>query len=146
MEKRRGWGRVQAFYGAGIFYQLTRSGEAYSYGNALSASNVNPTTTINFNNGSVAQVSDRVDYIRNSPTHGIGARLFVGVEYFFASRISIGGEFGWGAMGNIAGDSVEGRTRYTTQEEEYTKNGRTTQSFNLDTDNLNGAINLMVYF
>jgi len=146
LEKRRGWGRIQGFYGASVFYSLNRSGQIYEYGNAFSSSNVNPTSTTNFGSGATAQVNDRLDYNRNSPTHGIGARLFVGVEYFFAPRMSIGGEFGWAAVGRIQGDVVEGRTRYTTVEEEYSKKGISTQSFNLDTDNFNGAINLMVYF
>lgn len=146
LEKRRGWGRIQGFYGASVFYSLNRSGEAYTYGNAFSSSNVNPTSTTNFNSGATAQVNDRVDYRKNSPSHGFGARLFVGVEYFFAPRMSIGGEFGWAAMGVIQGDGVEGRSRYTTAEEEYTKKGNSTKSFSLDTDNFNGAINLMVYF
>ena len=146
LEKRRGWGRIQGFYGASVFYSLTRSAEAYTYGNEFSSSNVTPTSTTDFDSGAFDQVNDRIDYRRDDPSHGIGARLFVGVEYFFAPRMSIGGEFGWAAMGVIQSDGIEGRKRFTTVEEEYTKKGNSFQAFSLDTDNFTGAINLMIYF
>ncbi len=86
-------------------------------------------------------------------TFGIGVRGFVGVEYFFAPKISIGGEFGWGinflstAKGSSETEVWDGTGVKTTETESAGDS-----QFHVDTDNLagvdnlDGSINLLFYF
>ncbi len=104
LEKRRGYGRLQGFYGfdAGIIY--TRTAEKYTWHNPLSLNDdgITPSTdTANFagTNAPVALTDGSgtgrvLDY--STSNFGIIADAFVGVEYFFAPKISVGGQFSWG--------------------------------------------------
>jgi hypothetical protein len=85
-------------------------------------------------------------------TFGLGVRGFVGVEYFFAPKISIGGELGWGISYMSTG---EGEETYEFYDVSSTGNpfinsstnktgGRS--AFNFGVDNISGAINLFFYF
>ncbi|MEA4936675.1 MAG: hypothetical protein VB102_08545 [Paludibacter sp.] len=80
LEKRFGKTRLQGFYGAegGLMYahQMTN----FTYGNVLYAQNPGPQNT-------------KTDLGINM---GLGARAFLGLEYFIFPKISLGGEFGWG--------------------------------------------------
>lgn len=101
IEKRRGYGRVQAFYGGEGLITI-RNGtplnpnESYEYGNDISKDNTAATTTQNFNTGNTSQVSTRTLENSQGGIFGIGARAFIGVEYFIAPKLAVGGEFGWG--------------------------------------------------
>lgn len=149
-EKRRGKGRLQGYYGPELTIGFGSSSTEYSYGNAFSQNNTMPNTTIDFNNGNASGVSSRTTESVNGSTFSIGLRGFVGLEYFFAPKLSVGGEFGWGLALNSSG---EGET--TTESWDILDNRvetRTTispgasSSFNIDTDNLGGAIRLVGYF
>ena len=89
---------------------------------------------------------------RNNNSVFLGLRGYVGVEYFFAPKMSIGGEFGY-----TAGFRTQGRGLITTETwdsgatqvrkietEVFRNNGL--NSIGIGTDNLNGAINLLFYF
>ncbi|MGB0404358.1 MAG: hypothetical protein ACPGEG_09700 [Salibacteraceae bacterium] len=148
-EKRRSWGRIQAFYGASVFYGLTNNKVNYKYGNEFRVDNPTPTFTSNFETGATQNSNKRVAYVYDGSIHDIGARLFVGVEYFFMPRMSIGGEFGWGAQVQIQEDSKTNTSEYNPTTNILTdeiRNSSTEQAFIMDTDNFTGAINLMVYF
>jgi hypothetical protein len=73
-----------------------------------------------------------------------GVRGFIGAEYFFAPKMSLSGEFGWGL--NIS--STKGtETSYTYGSNPAVNGtGGKTSSFGLDTDNAGAAINLNFYF
>lgn len=149
IEKRRGWGRIQAFYGGSVFYGLTNNKTNFKYGNEFRLDNPTPTSTSDFETGVSQNSNRRVDYVYEGSIHDIGARLFVGVEYFFVPRMSIGGEFGWGALIQIQEDSKTNTSEYNPTTNILTneiRNSSTEQAFILDTDNFTGAINLMVYF
>lgn len=111
IEKRRGSTRLQGYYGAMAGIGLGGSKTTYEYANKVDGA------TIESKAGS---------------TFGIGARAFVGVEYFVLPKISIGGEFGWGLSISSTGDAS------TTV---YNTSGNTTtttaggSSFGIDTDN-----------
>lgn len=108
IEKRKGTKyRLQGIYGAEVSLIISGKGDKYNYGNNL----VNNTTTSalddnislytsSFNNN--ANILNSTDYQArilkktNGNTFAIALRGFVGAEYFFTSKISLGGEFGWG--------------------------------------------------
>ena len=88
-EWRRGHNRLQGFYGAEALLQI---------------GSFTPTTNFEYSldlqaavdSGYEALGSPRSNGVTKSSALGIGARGFVGVEYFVLPKISIGGEFGWG--------------------------------------------------
>ena len=97
LEKRRGFGRLQGYYGAEVGIGISSSSTTYDYGNAMSTTGATSTdwgvgniTTDTYGNGA------RVTEEKSGMGFQIGARAFIGCEYFVLPRIAIGGEFGWG--------------------------------------------------
>jgi len=124
LEKRRGKTRLQGIYGADLLVWGGNTKESFKYGNDLTQTN-DATTAFNENldadgNGSgTVYTTDwatqgyatnvataitgyqQVDAARalkrkTNGRIGVGVRAFIGVEYFVAPKVSIGGEFGWG--------------------------------------------------
>jgi hypothetical protein len=101
IEKRRGYRRLQGFYGGEIGFGNTGSRYNVTYGNAYS--DLHPTYFTNdFNSGSVTSydpqsgsVSSRVKKSTSTGGFRFGVRGFVGIEYFIFAKISIGAEYGW---------------------------------------------------
>lgn len=146
LEKRRGKGRVQGFYGAeaGLIVRTDRVAK-YTYGNALSATSG---TWYDFQNGTYEPgTSLRPLKETEGTTFGINIRAFVGVEYFFAPKMSLGGEFGYG-IGILAQGkgSVETEVWDGTTVQTVTTDIGNGSIIHIDTDNLGGAINLSFYF
>jgi hypothetical protein len=113
LEKRRGHGRLQGFYGGEALFSFEgRSARYYEYGNALTQNtdvfnpDVDPndgTYTTNWGdnirNGNLqdqVMSSGRLLESKTGTTFGFGVRAFIGAEYFIFPKISLGGEFGWG--------------------------------------------------
>lgn len=78
-ELRRGYGRLQGFYGAGVGLAYASQTISYDYGNALSSNNTNGGTPRDKENSFGGQF-------------GFELGGFAGVEYFVAPKISIGAE------------------------------------------------------
>lgn len=124
LEKRRGKTRLQGVYGADLLVWGGNTRETFKYGNDLTQTN-DAATAFNENldadgNGSgTVYTTDwatqgyatnvataitgyqQVDAARalkrkTNGRIGVGVRAFIGVEYFVAPKVSIGGEFGWG--------------------------------------------------
>jgi hypothetical protein len=121
IQQSRGKGRLQGYYGAeaSILFGGGRSTD-YTY-NGTAA------------NSAVASRSD-------GSTFGIGVRGFIGAEYFFAPKISLSGEFGWG-IGFKSTGAGETETVGGTKSETGDSS-----SFTIDTDNAGGQIMLNFYF
>jgi hypothetical protein len=91
----RGKGRVQGYYGGGLMFMYWATNEKYDYGNPITSTFTSPETHnfgANIPNGSGERMLER--YTKNRL--GVGARAVIGVEYFFAPKISLGGEMGLG--------------------------------------------------
>lgn len=108
-EWRRGTGRLQGIYGAELKASYSNSKTDFTYGNAMNNAYPDPWTW-DFNNNSQSQMSSRTTHIKGSPLISVGLYGFVGVEYFFAPKMSIGGELSLGISYVNQGDS-----EYTTQ-------------------------------
>lgn len=100
-EMRRGYRRLQGFYGAEVGFGITHAKQNVTYGNAFSdVYNVEYTTNFNtFAVGVQSPTSGRT--VRNLDTKErggfrFGLRGFIGVEYFVFSKISVAAEYGWG--------------------------------------------------
>jgi hypothetical protein len=146
IEKRRGHGRLQGYYGADALLTFGGSvpNETYSY--ALDMNEAN------FNAGYV--MNGRTLSYKAGGTLGFGARGFIGGEYFFAPKISIGAEFGWGLMFSKTKNGeetheywgLENSTATTASRFERTVQTGGSSAFGFDTDNWGGSIRLMIHF
>lgn len=140
LEWRRGFGRLQGFYGGELGIMLASSKATYTYGNTMTTTGASTTdfgtniTTDTYGNGA------RITEAKGGSMFGLGLRGFIGAEYFVLPRIAVGGEFGWGLVFNSTGasstslESTDG-TSVGTQTIEGTK----TSGFSLDTDGLNSV-------
>lgn len=101
IEKRRGYRRMQGFYGAEVGLGTTSSAQTVTYGNKFS--DLFPVDfTSDFNNLTITTQSPtssfrvvRVLEIHDRTGVRLGSRIFIGLEYFVASKISITAEYGW---------------------------------------------------
>lgn len=154
LEFRRGSTRLQGYYGgeAMVGYS-TGFTNKYEYGNELEAVNPSPEATNWSTGGGVfgsSAIADRIIESNATNTLMFGLRPFVGVEYFFAPKISLGMEFGWGLVYSNSGEvystteSFDLGTGEIVTDKQKTSNGSST--LNLDTDNFNGSINFMFHF
>jgi hypothetical protein len=156
-EKRRGSTRLQGIYGGELVIGLNSNKVEYQYGNAQTADFTAPTSTdfVGFGfgnnlpngNGTVRVVDDK-----QGMNFLVGARGFIGVEYFFIPKMSIGGEFGYmiawqtqrRALTTV--ETFDNATLSVRQTKiDSFKNGGTT-TLGLGLDNLSGSINLLFYF
>ncbi|GHT13636.1 hypothetical protein AGMMS4956_10110 [Bacteroidia bacterium] len=98
-EWRRGKGKVQGFCGGELLIGYLHEKEVYDYANAITAANQSPSTGfITYPN-----IGERIVENKWGGVFSVGLGAFVGVEYFFAPQISIGGEFGLGVIYRIRG-------------------------------------------
>ena len=166
VEKRRGKTRLQGIYGAEVALGLSSGSEKFTYGNELLTATKTTTAGIVLDkdvikygttdfDGNITNTTNtvkdvygnqaRVTSVKTGLGFNIGARAFVGAEYFVAPKISIGGEFGWGL-----GLSIQGKSTTTIESvgindavnKTYTKGtseykGDALTSFILNTDNTN---------
>ncbi|MCO4814264.1 MAG: hypothetical protein KC454_06100 [Flavobacteriales bacterium] len=120
LEWRKGSKRLQGYYGGEVVIALAGSSTKYKYGYDLSAMDADPLTddalsayTTDFGSNVTLMAGDhdeRVLSVKDGMTIAAGVRGFVGVEFFFAPKMSIGGEFGWGL-----GIAHQGRGKTKTQ-------------------------------
>lgn len=95
--KYQGYGRLQGFFGAGLYFGYGNTRTEYEYGNSLNIDNPNPATH-NFGNNlpNPLATDERVLEYTENLGFSLIIRTVVGVEFFFAPKMSIGGEFGFG--------------------------------------------------
>ncbi len=91
-EFRRGYKRLQAFYGAELVFGVSSGSETFDYANAITSLNPKPSTT-NFGNN-IPFTGIRTTSIKGGSKYDFGLGLFIGAEYFFAPKMSISGELG----------------------------------------------------
>ena len=155
IEKRRGKGRVQGFGGAMANVVFGSKSDRYTYGNAFDATHTNPLSTdvpwYQTSQGIYLATPHSSRLTRNSGglTYGIGANVFIGVEYFIAPKISLSGEFSWGGVLMITGKSTVEYENWdaSTSEVVVTKVKRGGSTYiGIDNYNTGGAINIGFYF
>jgi hypothetical protein len=142
IEKRRGFGRLQGYYGAEAGIGISSASESYEYGNAIVAANGMPDThdwgqITTDTYGNVARTTESSSGLGFS----IGARAFIGAEYFVMPRIAIGGEFGWGlgfGTGGTQSTTIESTDGLSVGEQvTEVSNG---SGFGIDTDEATGLV------
>lgn len=158
LEKRRGSGRVQGYYGAEAYLTYYNRSLNYEYGNELSSAYSSVASTnwgvgggfnpgVSVNNESAT--GNRITSDRNGGQFGVMLRGFVGVEYFIAPKISLGAEFGWHLGYMFSGNRTQTFERVASGDVVYEtkpyKNKNNT-GLVIDTDNFNSNINVFFYF
>lgn len=147
LEKRRGHGRLQGFYGAEAALGFRKNTSLYVYGNQYSDENPTPTTSTF--SGSSYGASSRTLESRPGGTLSLALRGFAGAEFFLAPRVSFGGEFGYSAAISRTGNGesvIETYNLVDEEDETLTFANLGGSSVDLDTDNLSGALYLLVHF
>ena len=152
-EWRLGKGRLQGVVGGEVFFQYTSSVKSqFEYGNAFAAGNVTPLTTLWDPSGfaiTANSVGERILSSKGGGKCGFGARLFAGVEYFVAPKISLGAEFGWYLGYSQQSKSTVTYERWSTLDNasyEVTREKSGNKYFDADTDNFGGGIYLIFHF
>jgi hypothetical protein len=147
-EKRKGSGRLQVSYGAEINFFRNFNDSKYTYGNAFSTSNTNPTSTYDFYNSYSNPTSSRTIEYKQDNGIGLGIRVFTGLEYFIFPKISIGGEIGLGYNNNFNGKNINDiqSWNYNTNSVLNNNNQNKNSSSSLNTDIFNGQIFLLFHF
>jgi hypothetical protein len=154
IEKRRGAGRLQGVYGGEVILGFQSESREITYGNEMNETFTAPLST-NFNATSIGGTSaagTRLVKESIGSQFFAGARGFIGAEYFFAPKMSIGAEIGYtlGFQTNGKGES----TVETFDTQSFASKKITTKtlrnnglsSFGIGLDNINAGINLMLYF
>lgn len=152
LEKRKGNSRIQGVYGADVYVHYTSNNRTnIEYGNTITQSNQNPTST-NFGNPTVAPtpaLGYRLLEANLGNDFEMGLRGFIGVEYFFAPKMSIGGEFYYGVSyvstseTAVTFEGYESSTNEVLETSTFTKGNR---DIELGLRNTSAAINLFFYF
>ena len=145
LQKSRGKGRLRGIYGAELFVNLGTDKDSYTYGNSITSTQ--QTTAAHDFGGNLAGAG-RITEDKRGTSFGFGLGAFIGAEYFFAPKMSLSAEYGWGLGLNSTG---EGET--TSEGWDGTNNALKTQtdksaghsSFGLDVSNI-GDITLHFYF
>lgn len=152
IEKRRGTGRVQGFYGAEALLGFAGGQKKYTYGNAFDINYNSPMSTTDFSTSSSAYSSSRVLENNTGTMFLFGVRGFAGVEYFIAPKLSLGGEMGYtlGYSSNGKGSVVTEtwnapvNQKATVTTDNYGASGL--RSWGIGLDNVNAGINMHFYF
>lgn len=127
----RGKGRLRGIYGAEGMLGISKDGNlSYEYGNPIAANNPGTRTLKN----------------TNGMTFSLGIRGFIGAEYFFAPKMSVGAEFGYGFSFTTIGQGTVEQEKWNNGVNTITSKKGGGSSFNMDVDNANSAITLSIYF
>lgn len=151
-EYRIGKGRVQGIFGGGLTYVCLTNRINYSWGNAITEINQNPTS----NNEDAVTLPSRSGIVnprylsRNlGGDHYVGLTGFVGIEWFVAPKISFGGEVNLSVLGGIYGKKyflAEGYSTITGKcEQWFEKTSPVSTSFDLFTGNVGANLSVNFY-
>ena len=154
-EYRRGHNRLQGYYGWEAMIGLNTGSEdnpnrKYSYEfSHEDMFNAEAEIGEDGEDGSVdGDFFTALDSRKNGFGVNLGARTFVGVEYFAAPKISVGAEFGWGLAIEMNGRSSITETTFEdeegTSEDEGLGNSGSNMSF--DVDKFGGNLTIAFHF
>jgi hypothetical protein len=152
-EYRKGKSRLQGFYGYEFFMNISRENIRYDYANQFS--NTNPSVlSSDFNSPNelgynTSLTSSRIKEDRSGTGFGLGARGFIGAEFFILPKLSIGAEFGWSVSyfnQNDGRNTIEiwDNVGGTVRQRSLVKAG--VNRFGVDTDNTGGAMMITFHF
>lgn len=144
IENRRGKSRFQGVYGYEGLIGFSSSTVKTKYGNPINADFTAPQTYL-------GNLASRPIEVFNGNTLFMGARGFVGVEYFFSAKASLGGEFGYTGGFSIIGRGYTINEYWNSETMDVQtittpRNPAKLSSVGMGLDNFNAAINFFFYF
>ena len=150
-ELRRGKGRVQGFYGGEVGLGFSAGKTKFDWANPMTEVNQAPSASVGrwYDAGTS---SNRVTEINPGKTFYGSVGGFVGVEYFFAPQMSLGGEFSLAFRVKMAGQSETTTERWNTSindvESRTSRDGDwTARNMNFSTSPVSGGkIYIMFHF
>jgi hypothetical protein len=155
IEKRRGTSRVQGVFGGELIVGFANSSIIYDYANPMNADFPTPFIS-DFGTGNTYAATGgtgmRVIEDRFGNRIFGGIRAFAGVEYFFAPKASLGGEFGYTIGTSTRGQRVQTREYFSPAENQIVEvESRIIPSSRISSlgagfDQLNAGITLNFYF
>lgn len=157
LEKRRGNTRIQGVYGAQLMIGFGGSSTTNTYGLGYAANTTySETSGYIINAGYGTERNLKVD---NGSTFMVGLQGFIGVEWFFAPKVSLGAEYSWGLSMTSTGASKTDTERWGVTPQEAvlttvppnhvvtkTYNGAKSSSFGIDTGLSGANISLNFHF
>jgi hypothetical protein len=152
LEKRRGYKRLQGIFAGEVFMgNIGANNFKYEYGNKFSEVNQAPTSSAfpKTSGSPVPSWGYRLVSEHTSSVYSVGARAVIGMEYFFASKMSIGGEFFWGLQYQNTSKESSTYEYYNSVLKEInsqTIESKNNKAFNVGPSNLGGNLNLNFYF
>lgn len=153
-EYRRGYKWIQGFAGLNFLYGFSENNYHFAYGNAITEINQSP-TRYDWGVGSVDVPSYwsnayLLDLYNESSNNFVGLGAHVGVECFFTSYLSIGGEVYLNALWEIGAPQyarIEGFNLVNNMCEERIETIKPGyKAFTFGTQNLGGKLYLSFYF
>lgn len=123
-EYRRGYRRVQGVFGAELGGGIENQNIKYEYGNPITEVNQHPSTTDFYDN---ITTTGRVLERKSGLEWNVFIAGFVGVEYFIAPKLSLGGEFALGfkvrnrAQGELTTEQWDGNQVFEQTVRDYDK-------------------------
>jgi len=152
LQQSRGKARLKGIYGVDLSFGYGSSTDSYTYGNPFTSDNSDPTSTTDWTqtdttgNYLSGPAFSRTSQVKNPKTFDFTLSTFLGAEYFFAPKISLSAEYGFGFVLTATGE----RETFTVSDND--SSGKETSSrnakssdFSLDVRDI-GAIVLHLYF
>lgn len=154
IEYRVGKRRVQGVFSAGLMYAFSYNRTKYTYGNAITEINQNPSAEVP--DYEVTPVPDGFSSMRylskfsNSPSNYAGLILSAGIEWFVAPKVSIGGEVNISALYNWTKAiyyTGEGFNTLSNAVETWTElESPSSHGFSFGTGNIGSNLSVTFYF
>lgn len=156
IEYRVGKRRVQGVFSAGLMYAFTYDRTKYTYGNAITEINQNPSVAFPNSEMDPALVPDGFSSMRylsifnDSPSNYAGLILSAGIEWFVAPKVSIGGEVNISALYNWTKATYytgEGFNTISNAVETWTElESPSSHGFSFGTGNIGSNLSVTFYF
>ncbi|MCM1531073.1 MAG: hypothetical protein NC048_05530 [Bacteroides sp.] len=155
VEYRIGNRRIQGVVGGGLIYAFTVQRERFTYGNAITELNPNPSTALTEYQEPISSLDGFMGQrclsrYQGNPTHHLGLMGFVGFEWFLCPWFSLGAEVNVSALYNWSQEvyeEVEGFNTLTGQREKWTELiSPRSHGVNFGTGNIGANLTLTFYF
>lgn len=154
IEFRKGKDRIQGYYGADLVLATGKERYKFDYGNAVTELNQSPHRT-NYNGVGLGVANPGywsnvfiTESFEKDVIFGIAGKL--GVEYFIAPKLSLGGEVSLlisKTISKVEYTKSEGYNPSTAQVETHTELvSPKDRAFHMGTDNMGGKLFMMFYF
>jgi hypothetical protein len=131
LEKRRGNTRIQGYYGGEVFFGML--------GGKKTETSTGSVLSDNYTGGHTDFSNGRQTELVEASRLTFGLQGFIGVEWFFAPKVSLGAEYTWGLGFNSYGETSETKEYWgLTPEQTASNNGGGSNTAALNSETIKG--------